>query len=327
LAVVVSDVYQLIAEEKEDWEGNHRRIYQLGDQLAAKRGRYFWLEAWLYRDGKWSERTSLADLLKTEQAYFVRDFTEPTPSTQFFDLQVVGNELWWTDGPDVHVLDPTGKMATWRPPEGQPHNTLYQVHGANLVLLADGTLWYVVAGSVTLKLVDGVIEAKPQPGTAYSSRHRNIRVARDGRIWVYGLINSVVRPLFFREGEWVSDPRLGPFVFEDPDGGMWFMPGGGEGTHSAKGYNILKEGGERFRLPLPGHFYKGVVTAAGKDTLVAAGGDRILTIVRSEEEPGWAVRGVLGVRDAYVAGPVWLDGHGNLVSSSWIAKLPDGKLP
>jgi hypothetical protein len=331
LVVVVSDVYQRIPEVPETNGRNWRSIIELGEQLAAEHGRPYWLDAWLYRNGDWSERALLRDLLKTEKAYFVRNFTEHTPRAEFFDLQVVGDELWWTDGPDIHVLNLEGKTATWQPPNGQPRNDRSQVHGANFVLLADGTLWYVVGGSVTaLRLTESAIESKPQPGRpGYHSNYRNVRVTRNGSIWQYGDHTRpyyTMIPWLYREGEWICKRDLGPFAFEDLDGGMWFMPGGGEGTHSARGYNILKDG-TRSRLPLPGHFYKGTITAAGNGVLLAAGGDRIVTIVRSGQESGWAVRGVLGVKNAYVVGPVWVDAPGNLVSIGWNAELPKGRLP
>jgi hypothetical protein len=317
LVVAVSDVYQQIAQDHADEALGWSRVTQLGQEAAARLGRSHWLDAWLYREGTWSQPIPLADLFARERTFFLRHFTAQTPKPGFFDLQVVSDELWWIDGPNVHVRDATGKRASWRLPVDRRE-------AANLILLADGTLWHVLGRTVTaLRLSDGSIQATPQDAglPEYCRRHGSIRVARDGRLWMYGVWNSNAA-YRWQDGTWRRDQGLGRFTLEDSDGALWFRSGGGEGG----GYNIIK-GDKRVRLSLAGNFPKGDITLVRPDLLLASGGDRVLALVRAEDGPGWAVHRVLGVKGAFVSGRTWIDEDGNLVGAGWVAKLPESGFP
>jgi hypothetical protein len=334
LAVVVRDVYQEIDREKlEDKMPSWREVVAQGQELAKKRGREYWLEARLYRDGKWSEASALDDLLGAERRLLLESFPGQAPEFSFFDMQASGTDLWWSDGTAVHVLDGQGKRASWACPKDPKvqQGRREDLHRTNLVRLSDGTIWFADGLDVySLRLTKGMIEAAllPEaklPGYA-TSLHRQMHVARDGSLLLYRADGFGGESWVLREGKWVRPDGVGLFVLEDPGGALWFLPGGGEGYNSWKGYNILR-GEKRLRLAMPGDFPKGHVATVDKGTLLAAGGDRVFLLVRTSEEPGWSVKDVVGLQGTYENGPVWLDGKGNIVGrSGWSAKLPEAKL-
>jgi hypothetical protein len=209
------------------------------------------------------------------------------------------------------------------------------------VLLSDGTLWYIDGRNVTaLRLTQRGIEAESVASDMaslgspdrYVGQGANVYVARDGRVWTYQ--SNPTEPEYgpsylFRVGRWTRE-AVGAFLVEDDSGGTWFLPAVEERRNSQNRYNILK-GDQCYRLemPMPKGFPVGMVTPAGKDTLLAVcGGRRVFALERSKAEPGWTVRSVIGVNGLSGLGRVWLDDHGNLVTNrGWIAKLPDGTFP
>jgi hypothetical protein len=290
--------------------------------FAAQPEEEYWPVAWLYRDGNWSNRKRLAKLLTDDHAYLVKNFADcATISPDFFDLQVSGQLIWITYDGNVSTYGRNGRMATWqRPSEWDRGSTTW---AANLVRVAEGTLWYAVERNVVPLSLDGdkIVSAATITLPEYTSAsQQNIRVTLGGDIWL-----EAAQPYLFRDGQWVLVPGLGDLTFEDLTGKVWFLPGGGEGTHSAMGYNILSNG-KRNRVPLPGNFRKCTVTAVHRDLLLASGGDRIIVLERSPVEPGWRVRNVVGVKGAYVSAAIWIDDHHNLVSQGWSAALPAGIL-
>jgi hypothetical protein len=348
LAVVVSDAYQQaqqaidgdpappkhgirVQEDVDDIESRH----------TGKNDSLYWLDAYLYRDGKWCEPRRLNELLTTEQAFFVKHFNQQTPTPEFFDLQVSGKNLWWVEGTSVHVLDEGGIHATWTAPRNKEEKgsvsrePVGRLHAINLVLLPDGTLWHIDGLNVTaLRLTRRGIEAEtlPRDATACVGQGARVYVARNGRVWTYQ--KNPTEPEYFpsylfRDGHWTRE-AVGAFLLEDNSGGLWFLPAIEELRNSSNRYNILK-GDQCYRLdmPMPKGFSVGMVTPAGTDTLLAVcGGHRVFALERSKAKLGWAVRSVIGLNGPSDLAPVWLDGHGNLVTNKGrSAKLPEGKFP
>lgn len=331
LAVVVRDVFQEIDTAKlEDGMGSWREVLRQGQELAEKRGRNFWLDARLYRDGKWSEARALEDLLAGEREFLVKSFPGQTPDFSFFDMQVSGTELWWSDGTAVHALDADGRHAAWALPEGEDSSARGHLRSVNLLRLADGVIWCVDGANVySLKCEKGRIEAAARPEAKLPGYphwpNRHLYAVPSGSLWYWFSNTSGAGTWTLHEGTWEIPKGLGLFLREDSDGTLWFLPGGGEGSNSWKGYNLVS-GDKRLRLPMPGDFPKGHVANVDKDKLLATGGDRVFLLVRTAEEPGWRVKDVVGLKETYENGPVWLDRQGNLVGQSgWSAKLPEDK--
>jgi len=362
LAVVVCDTYQQILEAIERDLSPIDRANRVEKEVENMRSRHtdktdslYWLEGYLYRDGKWCEPRRLKELLTTERAFFVKHFNQQTTARKFFDLQVSGKNLWWAEGTSVHVLDEVGKHATWTAPSENVKKGSFSrapvewLRAVNLVLLPDGTLWYIDGLNVTaLRLTHRGIEAElVASDTALLGNSpdicvgqgANVYVSRDGRVWTYqrNPANPEHFPSYlFQDGQWTREP-VGAFLVEDDRGGMWFLPGVEkrwntveERRNSKTRYIILKDDQcYRLDMPIPEGFSLGMVTPAGKDTLLAVCGDRrVFALERSEANPGWAVRSVIGLNGLSGLARVWLDGHGNLVTNNgWSAKLPDGKFP
>jgi hypothetical protein len=325
LAVAVRDVYQDVLKDHPDKAKDWREVLQLGKALAVGRDQPFWLVGWIYHDGRWTGPQSLAELLAAERRVLLRDFQGQTPTAGFFDLQSDGKNLWYSDGRSVHVFDGRGKLASWALPEGKSSPPL---RPTNLVRLPDGTLWCLHGAEVTaLTLADGRIVARAEPGARLPDRavvsDISIHVARDGQVFFWSERWLGNRPFFWRKGAWVREEEMGPFAGEDADGGLWFLPGGGEGTWSEKGYNLLRKG-ERYRVPLPERCQRGAVTPAGAGRLLAAGSDRCFVLVRAEKEPaGWRVEATYGLKSFGETGGLFLDRHGHVVGESgWSARWP-----
>jgi hypothetical protein len=162
------------------------------------------------------------------------------------------------------------------------------------------------------------------PKGANAFADNTIHGLRNGTLWLEPGRNG--RPWQWQNGKWEPQAELGLVAGEDADGALWFLPGGGEGTHSLKGYHIIKEG-QRRRLSMPGNFFKGGITVVSKDKLLAAGGDRAILLARSADEPGWAVQDVLGLEGVFEPDAIWIDDNGNLVGrSAWSAQIPQSRL-
>lgn len=323
LVAMVSDVYTARGRSEKHYPGT-----------AKQRNPPYWFDAWLYRDGRWSEVQPLAEVLRSQREFFIGHFTGQTSRPGFFDLQVAGGDLWWADCEHVHVLDASGKETIWpalqeRPGANPNHGTLAVGNWVNLVLLPGGTLWWLVGSNQlsALKRTPGEIQVHPvEVNNSQAMQDAyvdpDIYVARDGRAWIYGNPLFRDKSYLLAHGTWREDE--GAFRWEDPEGGIWFALNP-VGDSTSGGFEIL-HGGHRSCLPLPGiQEITGYVTPAGKDLVLVSAGDRILALHRIKQEPGWMIQSILQLRGTEERDHVWLDGHGHLVGAGgWVAHLPAG---
>jgi len=337
LFVEIRDVYQGMEVERDNWG----KIYDEGRKLAETRGHFFWAEARLYRDGKWSESVALDDLITTERAYLVKNFASNDFSRQFvplafFDLQVSGTDLWWSDGLEMKCLDGEGKLAKWTIPIDleKVKSRTWHLSVVKLVNLGEGKMRCFVSSredhAFLLTRVKDDIQSTPRPDTKfprYTSGHKVFR-AQNGTMWLEAQVSGFVT-FALRDEKWVNvyEEKLGRLIWEDDEGRLWF------GMSSvSKGITIVAKDNTRLLLPMHRPFPPGpiIITMIDKNKLLVTDAKQVSLLVRDEGEIGWVVKDVLGLdfgKPVYEGGGIWLDGHGHLVGASgWSAKLPEAKL-
>lgn len=186
----------------------------------------YWLEAYLFRGGKWTGPTEVRKLLATESAALLADFPTTSGERSFFALVNDGTRLWATFDGKVVTADKSGKVieADW--PLAKPKNPL---PFAMFSLLPNEKV--LLAGAHTLSLSEGKIVAKAlatpgdlPPATA-PAEWGHWKLAKDGTLWYYttGVSNTDVKVWHFRAGKWAVKSGVGLPLHEDANGDVWCL--------------------------------------------------------------------------------------------------------
>lgn len=292
LAVVVRDVYQKAlaeskGEEKDKLNKDHWHISKTGADLVKKLGKDHWLEGWLLRDGKWHGPTAVEKLLQQELATFTKNFADAPKAHGKFNLQSDGERVWVAYQSKVFVHE-AGSVAEWPIPQVKK----YWSPDIGLCVLPDKRVvctwvWanekgyhFKVLRRVKDKIVAEDFPAPALPEYLYSTDKLSLYVGKDKSLWLWidrpgAGVDLVWR---FQQNQWEFRADLGPLLFEEANGALWFMPGKGhEFANEDRGYRIVSSDGTR-TYPWPKQYSFGTLTPAPGGKVHAACDDWLITL-------------------------------------------------
>ncbi len=188
----------------------------------------YWLEARLFRDGKWTEPMEVRQLLETEYAAILKDFPATTSGgMSYFGLVNDGTRLWAAFDGKVLTIDKAGKLieADW--PLAKPKDPLPFVM---LGRLADGKPFLAgPGGDFSLSLSpEGKVSAANflLPGLTANTNEYSThwKLAKDGTLWYWTATtigNMRCAMWHLCDGKWTEKKGLGVPVHEDAAGDLW----------------------------------------------------------------------------------------------------------
>jgi hypothetical protein len=330
LVVAIRDVYQDETNKEDPELKDWRQLLEYGKAQASKIGKEYWLEAWLYTEGKWCGPEKFDELLKKNKDQILRNFTLQSERCDFFDLFCREKELWTAFDNEVRVFLDNGAILTWKIPESKNNHFGFPSKFLNLVLLPDGQIWCFHDLEITmLTIQDGELHGEPMTnGTIklpldYIWKDPQIHVAKNGQVWMvtYPQYGSGGISLVYEDKQWKQNEDIGTFYCEDAYGGLWFLRSkrdhGGQ-----RGYIILADS-KKFNLPLPGKYPAGLVTPATKDKMIACCGNKIFTIIRSDKtDSGWLVEKEFSpdLEKNWFMDKAFIDGQGTIIIGTCTAK-------
>ena len=191
----------------------------------------YWLEAWLFRGGKWSGPTEVGKLFATESAALLADFPTTAGEMSFFAYVNDGTRLWAAFDGKVLTADKAGKVIETAWPREKPKNPLPY---AMLSKMADGKVLLTEYGDGhTLSLSpEGKVAAEvfKMPGI-YPARHPREwvvrwKLAKDNTLWYWtaNVGGGGALMWHYREGKWTEKKGVGVPIHEDADGNSWCLP-------------------------------------------------------------------------------------------------------
>jgi hypothetical protein len=256
-----------------------------GVPAAGEKPKY-WLEAFLFRGGKWSGPTDLRRLLASESAALLADFPTAAGEMSYCAFVNDGARLWVAFDGKVLTGDKTGKVieADWpleKPKHPLPFVMLSATADGKVVLsgtLGDG---HALAVSPEGKVVatdfampGGSPAANPNDALAHW------KLAKDGTLWYWTetVYKFGARVWHLRDGRWAEKKGLGAPFHEDADGNLWCHP---EPRLAGKLRVLVASGTRTNELDFPQDEWKLGVTAIPKGAVAWASDDHLYCV-----EPG-----------------------------------------
>jgi len=291
LAVAVHDVYQDAFAEAKDGQKIDRWTLRDAAKMKVDGGKpVHWIEAWYFRNGKWTGPVKLREMLEKECDALSAAFTKPAPLGNWFVIRGDGNGTVWAAFEDtVYRFTKTG-VQEWKIP-GERRAGFYHVSplpdGRMLCASSDGNRAQLHALSVKDNRI--VAEAFPVPDWGdrlYFWGPPSLHVAKDKtlRLWLPTANNRHARVWEFHDGKWANRDDLGDFLFEEADGALWFMPGSKVLSKSPDhwGYQVVK-GEQTTMFAWPREYGLGRLTPTRDGRVMATAGYWLVELQKADD--------------------------------------------
>jgi hypothetical protein len=251
----------------------------------------YWLEAFLFHDGKWTGPLGIKKLLTDHASALLADFPITSGDASFFALANDGTRLWAAFDGRVLTTDKAGKVVESDWPREKPKRPIPFVM---LGKLADGKVLLAGGGATgdghTLTLADGKIawEAFKMPETPLhigsALARAQWKLAKDGTLWLWtsDWYGYGPRVWHFRNDKWTEKKGVGTPLFDDADGNVVCVP---EPRYAWKYDLLVVNGTETKELKFPREELQLGITAVPKGARMWALGERMFFLDASGAKP------------------------------------------